>query len=81
MAVGAAGLGLAYYFFGTSGSARDTGRELDSKVRGAVAAVEGKVGMRRGQEEYQKVYNRVADMLEEEGYDGMFFPFHTVGKC
>ncbi|ORX40127.1 heme peroxidase [Kockovaella imperatae] len=67
--VGLSGLGLAYYFFGTDGSARQTGRELDSKARGALAAVEGKVGMRRGQEDYQKVYNRIAGMLEEESYD------------
>ena len=68
--MGAAALGAAYLFFGTSGSAKDTAKELGSAARGAAASVEGKVGLRRGKDEYQKVYDRIADSLEVEGYDG-----------
>jgi cytochrome c peroxidase len=69
-AVGATALGAAYYFFGTQGTAQDTAKELGSTARGATAAVEGKIGLRRGREEYQKVYDKIAEELELEGYDG-----------
>ena len=71
--VGAAALGAAYLFFGTSGSAQETAKELGSDVRGAAAAVEGKLGLRRGKDEYQKVYDAIASELEVEDYDGEFF--------
>ncbi|RXK41600.1 cytochrome c peroxidase, mitochondrial [Tremella mesenterica] len=67
--LGVAAAGTAYYFYGTPGSAKDTGKELDSKIRGAVATVEGKVGLRRGKDEYQKVYDKIAETLDAEGYD------------
>ena len=35
-----------------------------------VAAVEGKVGMRHSQADYQKVYDKIAEEMEVEGYDG-----------
>ena len=70
--LGVVGVGLLYYFFWTPGTARETGKELDTKARGALAAVEGKVGMRRGQEEYQKVYDKIAEELEVEDYDGQY---------
>ena len=70
MGVGAVALGAAYYFFGTEGSARDTAKELGSKGRGMAAAVEGKMGLRRGQDEYQKVYDKIAEELEVENHDG-----------
>ncbi|WVO18566.1 cytochrome c peroxidase, mitochondrial [Cryptococcus depauperatus] len=68
-AVGLAALGAAYYFYGTFGSPSDSAKQADTVVRGAVATVEGKVGLRRGKDEYQKVYDRIADTLEKEGYD------------
>ena len=70
--MGAAALGAAYLFFGTDGSPEDTAKEIGSAARGAAAAVEGKVGLRRGKEDYQKVYDRIAEELEVEGYDGEF---------
>ena len=70
LAVGAAAGGAAYFFFGTEGSAGDSAGKADTAVRGAVAAVEKSTGMRRGIEEYQKVYNRIAEQLDVEDYDG-----------
>lgn len=57
-------------FFGTDGSARDTAKELGSEARGLAAAAEGKLGLRHSQQDYQKVYDRIAETLEKEGYDG-----------
>lgn len=68
--LGIAALGTAYLFFGTGGSAQDTAKELSSQARGITAAAEGKVGLRRGKEDYQKVYDKIAEELELEGYDG-----------
>jgi cytochrome c peroxidase len=34
------------------------------------AAVEGKVGLRHSKDDYQKVYDRIAELMEKEGYDG-----------
>ncbi|ODO05221.1 cytochrome c peroxidase, mitochondrial [Cryptococcus wingfieldii CBS 7118] len=67
--VGAAALGAAYYFYGTSGTPKEAARTADTAVRSAAATAEGKTGLRRGQEEYQKVYDHIADTLEKEGYD------------
>ena len=61
---------------------KDTGKELDTKIRGAVAVVEGKTGLRRGQADYQKVYDRIAEKLEQEGYDGESDELHDdSGQC
>ncbi|OCF33440.1 cytochrome c peroxidase, mitochondrial [Kwoniella heveanensis CBS 569] len=67
--VGAAALGAAYLFYGTDGSPRDTAKELASDARGVAAAAEGKLGLRHSQKDYQKVYDRIAETLEKEGYD------------
>lgn len=64
-----AAAGAAYLFFGTDGSARDTAKELGSEARGIAAAAEGKLGLRHSQQDYQKVYDRIAESLEKEGYD------------
>ena len=68
--VGIAALGAAYYFFGTDGSAKETAKELGSSARGMAAVAESKTGMRRGKEDYQKVYDRIAEELDVEDYDG-----------
>ena len=68
--LGVAALGAAYFFFGTDGSAGDTAKGLGTKARGVAASVEGKTGMRHSQADYQKVYDRIAEELEQEGYDG-----------
>lgn len=67
--VGIAALGAAYYFFGTDGSAKETAKELGSSARGMAAVAESKTGMRRGKEDYQKVYDRIAEELDVEDYD------------
>ncbi|WVR06298.1 cytochrome c peroxidase, mitochondrial [Kwoniella sp. DSM 27419] len=67
--VGAVALGAAYFFFGTDGTPRETAKEVGSAARGVAAAAEGKLGLRHSQEDYQKVYNRIAEELEKEGYD------------
>lgn len=68
--MGAVAAGAAYLFYGTDGSPRDTAKELGSKARGVAAAAEGKVGLRHSQADYQKVYDRIAEMMEKEDYDG-----------
>lgn len=70
LGVGAAAAGTAYLFYGTSGSARDTAKEIGSTARGVAAAAEGKLGLRHSKEDYQKVYDAIADSMEVEGYDG-----------
>lgn len=65
-----AALGGAYLFFGTDGSARDTAKELGSEARGVAAAAEGKLGLRHSQQDYQKVYDAIAEEMELENYDG-----------
>lgn len=65
-----AALGVAYYFLGTDGSAQDTAKELGTAAKSAGAIAEAKTGMRRGREDYQKVYDKIAEELELEGYDG-----------
>jgi len=69
LGVGAAALGAAYLFFGTSGTPQETAKELGSEARGVAAAVEGKLGLRRGKDEYQKVYDAIAESLDVESYD------------
>lgn len=74
LAVGAAAGGAAYYFYGTAGSAADSANKADTAIRGAVASVEQSTGLRRGIQEYQKVYNRIAETLDVEDYDGQSRP-------
>lgn len=68
--VGALAAGAAYLFYGTEGSPNDTAKELGSKARGLAAAAEGKAGLRHSQADYQKVYDRIAEVMEKEDYDG-----------
>jgi hypothetical protein len=68
--LGALAAGTAYYFFGTAGTPEETARELKSKAQGLGAAAEGKLGLRHSQADYQKVYNRIAEMMEKEDHDG-----------
>jgi cytochrome c peroxidase len=42
--------------------------------------VEGKVGLRHSQADYQKVYDRIAESLEKEGYDGESSPITRVAR-
>ena len=34
------------------------------------AAAEGKLGMRHSKADYQKVYDKIAEMMEKEDHDG-----------
>ncbi|KAK4684412.1 hypothetical protein P7C73_g5767, partial [Tremellales sp. Uapishka_1] len=67
--IGAIAAGTAYYFYGTEGSANDTAKEIGSTARGVAAAAEGKLGLRRGKEDYKKVYDRIAETMEVEDHD------------
>ncbi|OWZ61950.1 cytochrome c peroxidase, mitochondrial [Cryptococcus neoformans] len=67
--LGVAAVGAAYYFYGTGRTEHDSTNKADTVVREAVATVEAKTGLRRGKDEYQKVYNRIAETLDKEGYD------------
>ncbi|CED82030.1 cytochrome c peroxidase [Phaffia rhodozyma] len=65
-------IGGAYYFFQPGVSVKDQGKKVDTAVRSVAASVEGKVGLRRGKEDYVKVYNRLAELLdadEDNDYD------------
>jgi len=69
-ALGALAAGTAYYFYGTAGTPQETAQELKSKAEGLGAAAEGKLGMRHSKADYQKVYDRIAEMMEKEDHDG-----------
>jgi len=43
--------------------------ELKSKAKGLGAAAEGKLGMRHSQADYQKVYDKIMEMMEKEDHD------------
>jgi cytochrome c peroxidase len=70
--LGALAAGTAYLFFGTAGTPQDTAKELGSKARGLAAAAEGKAGLRHSKEDYQKVYDRIIEMMEKEDHDGEY---------
>lgn len=79
--VGALAAGAAYLFYGTEGTPRDTAKELGSKARGLAAAAEGKAGLRHSQADYQKVYDRIAEVMEKEDYDGRSFLTDSLERC
>jgi hypothetical protein len=70
--LGAVAAGTAYYFYGTAGTPKETAQELGSKARGLAAAAEGKAGLRHSQADYQKVYDKIAEMMEKEDHDGEY---------
>jgi hypothetical protein len=72
-ALGALAAGTAYYFYGTAGTPKETAMELKSKAEGLGAAAEGKLGMRHSKADYQKVYDKIAEMMEKEDHDGELF--------
>jgi len=67
--VGLAAAGAAYLFFGTSGSAEDTAKEIGTAAKGALEAVERKTGLAHSQKDYQQVYEAIAAEMERENYD------------
>ena len=71
--LGALAAGTAYYFYGTDGTPQETAMELKSKAKGLGAAAEGKLGMRHSQADYQKVYDKIMEMMEKEDHDGESF--------
>jgi cytochrome c peroxidase len=78
-ALGALAAGTAYYFYGTAGTPKETAMELKSKAEGLGAAAEGKLGMRHSKADYQKVYDKIAEMMEKEDHDGEWFLRRTDG--
>ena len=76
--VGALAAGTAYYFYGTAGTPEETARELKSKAQGLGAAAEGKLGLRHSQADYQKVYDRICEMMEKEDHDGECIARHAT---
>lgn len=48
--------GTAYYFYGQGESPESQGRNVGTAIKGAKAVAEAQAGLKRGQEEYQKVY-------------------------
>lgn len=70
-ALGAAALGGgAYYFYGTSATPSERVEELKTLGKEAERTVEAKTGVGAKQfQDYQKVYNRIAETLEKDDYD------------
>jgi cytochrome c peroxidase len=70
LAAGVVGAG-GYYFYGTSATPAERVEELKTVGREAEQIAEAKTGLGlKKQEDYQKVYNRIAEMLEQDDYDG-----------
>jgi hypothetical protein len=42
------------------------------------AAAEGKAGLRHSQADYQKVYDKIAEMMEKEDHDGEYLLSKTL---
>jgi hypothetical protein len=73
--VGAAAAGGAYYYYGATSTPTEAAKELGTQVDSARAVAENKLGLKRSKDDYQKVYNRIAETLEKDDYDGEF------GRC
>jgi len=70
LAAGVVGAG-GYYFYGTSATPAERVEELKTVGREAEQIAEAKTGLgSKKQGDYQKVYNRIAEMLEQDDYDG-----------
>ena len=70
LAAGVAGAG-GYYFYGTSATPAERIEEIKTVGREAEQVAEAKTGLGlKKKEDYQKVYNRIAEMLEVDDYDG-----------
>jgi cytochrome c peroxidase len=71
--VGAAAAGGgAYYYYGATSTPTEAAKELGTQVDSARAIAENKLGLKRSKDDYQKVYNRIAETLEKDDYDGEF---------
>lgn len=70
-ALGAAALGGgAFYFYGTSASPSERVEEIKTLGKEAERIAEAKTGVGAKQlQDYQKVYNRIAEALEKDDYD------------
>ncbi|KAF7782144.1 CAZyme family AA2 [Agaricus bisporus var. burnettii] len=69
--IGAAAVGgLALYFF------TDFGKEADTAAKSAVQTTKSATGFVPGKEDYQKVYNRIAEIIDDAGDydDGSYGP-------
>lgn len=73
LGAGVVGAG-AYYLYGTDATPSDRAEEIKTVGRQAkqVAGAQTGVGQ-KSKEDYQKVYNRIAETLEKEDYDGGLF--------
>jgi len=67
--VGAAAAGGAYYYFGATSTPSEAVKEIGTKADSARAVAENKLGLKKSKDEYQKVYNRIAETLEKDDYD------------
>lgn len=73
-ALGAAALGAGgYYFYGTDATPAERVEEIKTVGREVERVAEAKTGLGlKKKEDYQKVYNRIAETLEQDEYDGAF---------
>ncbi|KAI5453506.1 heme peroxidase [Naganishia albida] len=65
----AAAAGGAYYFLATDATPKERLKELETAGKEAGAVAEAALHMKRKPEDYQKVYNRIAEKLEADDYD------------
>lgn len=81
------GLGAAaaaaggYYFYSSGLTPNEAGKEAATAAKQGVAIAKAQAGFKPTKEDYQKVYNRIADALEAEGYDGGWYLVHSHGQA
>lgn len=61
--------GAGFYFFGTDQTPAEAGRVVDTKLKQAGAIAEAQTGLKRGQADYDRVYQKIADVLDADDYD------------
>jgi cytochrome c peroxidase len=65
----AAAAGGAYYFLATDATPKERVMELETAGKEAGEVAKAALHLKKGKDEYQKVYNKIADMLEVDDYD------------
>ena len=74
----AAAAGGGYYLYSKNLTPAEAGKQAATVGKGGVQVAKAAAGFTPSKEDYQKVYNRIADALEAEGYDGKCLTFERV---
>lgn len=62
--------GGGYYVYSKGLTPAEAGKEAATAGKTGVAIAKAQAGFKPAKEDYQKVYNRIAEIMEAEGYDG-----------